>query len=341
MNKQRTEIYFLSALLLLVAILTFFIFKPFLYALILAVVFATALDPIHRRVLALTKNRRGLSSFISTLLFSIIIIVPIAFISTQIFKEATGVYGYIKEAGAIDLNEKVNSVVLSLQTLVPIPANFSFDINSILEKVLAWLIDHSGSIFKNFAQAALSIFVFIIALFSLFKERINLRARLIALSPLQDTHDEAIFKKLAGAVNSVVRGSLSVALIQGFLTSIGFYIFGIPNPTLWGSAAAIASLIPGVGTSLVLVPGIIYLFVTSSLYWSVGFLIWSVLAVGLIDNLLGPKLVERGLKVHPFLILLSILGGITFFGPIGLVLGPLVLSLFVALIEIYLLINKN
>ncbi len=341
MNKQRTEVYFLSALLLIVAVLAFFIFKPFLYSMILAVVFATVLDPIHRRVLTLTRNRKGLSALISTLLFLIIIIVPISLLTTQIFKEATGMYGYIKDAGSVGLNEKVNSVVLSLQTLIPIPADFSFDINSILEKTLSWLINHSGSIFKNFAQAALGIFIFLIALFYLFKERLSLRASLIALSPLQDEHDEAIFKKLTGAVNSVVRGNLAVALIQGVLTAIGFAIFGVPNPTLWGSLAAIAALIPGVGTSLVLIPGIIYLFLTAEISWAVGLLVWSLLAVGLIDNLLGPKLVERGIKIHPFLILLSILGGITFFGPIGFILGPLVLSLFVALVEIYLLLSKN
>ena len=132
-----------------------------------------------------------------------------------------------------------------------------------------------------------------------------------------------------------------MALIQGILTAVGFALFGVPNPTLWGSVAAIAALVPSVGTALVLFPAILFLYWSGAALSALGLLLWGATAVGLIDNFLGPKLAGRGMRLHPFLILLSILGGIALFGPIGFLLGPLVLSMLFVLLEIYSVINKE
>jgi predicted PurR-regulated permease PerM len=96
-----------------------------------------------------------------------------------------------------------------------------------------------------------------------------------------------------------------------------------------------------VGTALVVVPAIIYLYVTGAAGAALGLLVWGMFAIGLVDNVVGPKLVERGMRVHPFLILLSILGGISFFGPIGYLLGPIVLALLFVLLEIYGIITRD
>ena len=185
------------------------------------------------------------------------------------------------------------------------------------------------------------IFIFLIAIYYLFKDGHKLKTAIIILSPLQDIHDETIFDKLALAINSVIRGNLAVALVQGVLTAIGFALFGVPNATLWGSIAAIAALIPGIGTALVLLPAILYLYLSGETLSAVGLLFWGMTAVGLVDNFLGPKLASRGMRLHQFLILLSILGGISFFGPLGFLLGPLILSLLFALLEIYFAVSKE
>ena len=125
------------------------------------------------------------------------------------------------------------------------------------------------------------------------------------------------------------------------MTEMGFSIFGVPNPILWGSVAAVAALIPGVGTALVLIPSILYLFFIGETVSASGLLVWGIVAVGLVDNILGPKLVGRGIKLHPFLTLLSILGGISFFGPLGFLFGPLTLSLLFAFLEIYSTIRRE
>jgi predicted PurR-regulated permease PerM len=331
MNKQKTELYFLGILLLIVATFTFFIFKPFLFALILATVFATVFDPFYRAILSRTKNRESLSAFISTLIILLLIIVPLTFIGLQIFKESVSLYTFLGE----------NSVIMSLENALPTSISEAIDIDKYFELSLAWLVEHLTLIFTNVAKALVGVVIFLISVYYLFKERVRFKKSLVSFSPLQDVHDEQIFNKLALAVNSVVRGNLTVALIQGILTALGFFIFGVPNPTLWGALAAIFALVPSVGTSIVLAPAVVYLYLLVSPFSALGLLIWGVIAVGLVDNILGPKFVSSGVKLHPFLILLSTLGGITFWGPIGFILGPLILSLFFSLVEIYLSINPR
>ncbi len=352
MNHQKSELYFLLILLAGIFVLAFFIFKPFLYALILAMIFATVFAPFHKRALAITRERKGLAALLVTISVLIVVIVPFAFLGIQIFQEATQLYSFLTQNGSAtdplrrSFSEAspslgIGNTIQNLTRFSPVPIEFSVDLNQYLKQGLSWLLQHLGPLFANVAEVILGFFIFLIALYYLFKDGCKFKAAVVTLSPLQDIHDETIFNKLALAINSVIKGNLTVALVQGILTAVGFAIFGVPNATLWGSVAAITALIPGIGTALVLLPAILYLYFSGETFFAVGLLLWGMTAVGLVDNFLGPKLVGRGMRIHPFLILLSILGGIGFFGPLGFLLGPLVLSLLFAFLEIYSAIHKE
>ena len=342
MNHQKSELYFLLILLCGIFILTFFIFKPFLYALILAIVFATVFGPIHKKMLVITRERNGLTALLATILVFIVVIAPLAFLGIQIFQEATQLYSsLVSNGGATDLSRGVTDTLRSFTKFSPVPIEFSIDFNQYLKQGLSWLLQHLGSLFANITKAIVGIFIFLVALYYLFKDGQKLKNAVVALSPLKDIHDETIFNKLSLAINSIIKGNLAVALVQGILTAIGFTIFGVPNAALWGSIAAIAALIPGIGTALVIFPAILYLLLSGKIFLSIGLFLWGITAVGLIDNFLGPKFVGRETRLHPFLVLLSILGGIGFFGLLGFLLGPLVLSLLFAFLEIYFAISKE
>lgn len=342
MNHQKSELYFLLILLSGAIVLTFFILKPFLYALILAMVFVTVLEPVHKKARAITRDRNGLAALLATAFALVVIVVPLVFVGIQISQEARQLYSSLLEnGGATDFSRGVGDAIQSLTKFFPVPIEISIDVNQYAKQGLSWLLQHLGPIFANVAKAMVGIFIFLVALYYLFKDGHKLKSAVVALSPLQDIHDETIFNKLSLSVNSIVRGSLVVALVQGILTAIGFIIFGIPNAALWGSVTAIAALIPGIGTALVLLPAILYLFFGGKTLFAVGLLLWGATAVGLVDNFLGPKLVGRGTRLHPFLVLLSILGGISLFGPLGFLLGPLVLSLLFVFLEIYFYTSKE
>lgn len=344
MNTQKPQFYFLLVILAGTSILVFFIFRPFLYALILATVFATIFQPVYQKILGFLRGRQGLAALVTTFIVIVFVFTPIIFLGIQISQEAQRLYFSLTDGSGKDVVFSIfNNSINILQKYFPgiqefslnIDGSTSLTINQYVRQALSWLIQHLGSIFGSFARIAVSSFIFLISLYYLLKDGHRLKGLLISLSPLIDTDDEIIFKKLELAVNSVVKGSLIIAFTQGVLTAIGFAVFGVPNAVLWGTMATIAALIPGIGTALVITPAIIFLFFTSGLFYGFGLLAWGIGAVGLIDNFLGPKLVGHGMRVHPLIILLSVLGGLAFFGPIGFLLGPLTISLFFALLDIY------
>lgn len=344
MQTNRLQNNFFFALLIGVIVLTFFIFLPYLSPLIIAAVFAVLFRPIHRKIVEKYSNKKENSSvaaLLTLLIIVVLVLTPLFLISVQLSVEARNLYQYLtEEGGRIGVLDAVEVAVQGFAEKVT-PENSelftisNIDFNKYASQALQWSITNVDAVFSGIARILFDIFILILALYYMLKDGSALKRSVIKFSPLQDMYDEQIFNKLQRAVNSVIKGSLVVGVVQGMLTGIGFAIFGVPNPALWGTFAVLAALIPGIGTALVLGPGILYLILTGSLPQAVGLIIWAVLAVGLIDNFLGPKLVGGGVHVHQFLILLSVIGGLSFFGPIGFILGPLVVSLLFALLEIY------
>ena len=124
-----------------------------------------------------------------------------------------------------------------------------------------------------------------------------------------------------------------VSIIQGPLRQL--VLFLVFRKLLFGGSWRILSMIPGIGTLAIMIPGIIYLFLVSTVANAVGLIIWSILTIVIVDNIIGPHLMSRGNNLHPFIMLTSVLGGISTFGPIGFIIGPVILTLFVVLLEVY------
>jgi predicted PurR-regulated permease PerM len=155
------------------------------------------------------------------------------------------------------------------------------------------------------------------------------------MSPLSDADTENIFSKLRGMTSSVIMGSLVVAVAQGVISGAGYYLFGLPNPVLWGFASVITALVPVVGAMIIIAPAIVYFIFYSNTAVVAGFTLWVFVMVALTENILRPRLIGRNVEVHPLLVLLSVLGGLAQFGAMGFLLGPLALSFLLALLEIY------
>src|SRR3989344_650345 len=259
MPKEKLQFYFLIALLIGVFILSAFIFRPFLSAFILAIVFAIIFKPLHQKILRFTNNKSGLSALATVVVVIILVVAPLLLLGAQIFGEAQQLYTSIAENGGRDgILRALDSLVQSVEGLFPNLQGFSLDIDQYLEGALRNLVEHLGGVFSSFAKIIASSFIFLIALYYILKDNQKIKQFIIILSPLPDTDDEMIFKKLSLAVHSVIKGSLSVAFIQGILAGAGFMFFGVPNPVLWGTVTAIAALIPAIGTALVLIPAILF-----------------------------------------------------------------------------------
>ena len=334
------EFSFLIALIVVAAALTLYIFWPFMMPLVLGIIFAVVLQPLYRRLLALLGGRESIASLLTVLIAIILLVIPLSLLGVQLAQEVQGAYSAIANT---DVRAYPSEWQMRVQPWIDqyIPgangeiSRFTANIDTYVREGVSWLAQHIGAAFAGIGTFFLQTFIFLMTLYYLLRDGSRLRRFIITLSPLRDSDDEMILENLELAVNSVVKGKLFISLIQGALSGIGFALFGIPNPVLWGLVAAIASLVPPIGTALVLVPAILYLLIIGAIPAAIGLALWSVLAVGLIDNILGPKLIGRGMQLHPLLVLLSVLGGLAFFGPVGLFLGPLIVSFLVTLLSLY------
>jgi predicted PurR-regulated permease PerM len=268
-------------------------------------------------------------------------LIPLLLVTTQIFRESVDLYTSITQSnsGKNLIVSTIDNAGTMIDAMFPgtktVVTTFSNNLDVYLKQGLAWIIDNLGVVVSGFSIWLLDIFIFFVALYYFLKDGASFTKSLIKISPLDKDDMKTIFKRIHLAVNSVIKGNFLIAIIQGALTAIGFGIFSVPNALLWGSVAVITALIPGVGTGMVLVPGILYLFITNNIVGTIGLTIWGIVIVGLVDNLLRPKLVGDALSLHPLFILLSIIGGLFLFGPIGLFLGPIVMSLLFAFMDTY------
>jgi predicted PurR-regulated permease PerM len=174
-----------------------------------------------------------------------------------------------------------------------------------------------------------------LTLYFVLKDGRKLKALITRISPLKDSHDNRLFQRIAEAARSIVHGVFLVALAQGFLVGLGLWVVGIENYILWGLIAALAAPIPLLGTSIIMVPSVLYLVITAQIIPALALTLWGVIVVGLIDNVLASYLYSKGTSIHPIVLLFSILGGLVIFGPVGFIVGPLVATIAITLTTLY------
>ncbi|MEK7607622.1 MAG: AI-2E family transporter [Patescibacteria group bacterium] len=335
MDTKKLQLYFFMALLIAVFLITLALFKPFIAPVALAFMTAIVVRPIDRWILAKTKGRRTLTATLTVLFVLIVILVPLSILIEQIAVESFNFYTAVRDRGLGDANLLVAYVIKPIQSIYP---TWNPDIGGYVKSAADSLVNNFGRIFSSTASIALGLFIVLITLFYILRDGKRMKKTIMDISPLADTYDQQIIDKIERAVNSVVRGSLLTSLIKGILATLGFYVFGVEHALLWGMLTSVVSLLPGIGAGLTIIPAVLYLFLIDKLGAAIGLGIWGIIVVGLVDNILMPIVVGRGFTVHPLFVMLSVIGGIIFFGPIGLFLGPLVIALFSALIEIYKLI---
>lgn len=335
-HNVRLQHNFFLLLLAIVGVIMFYIFAPFLSALVLAFSFAVVFYPLYERILLNVKGRKNIAAFLTVSIIVVAVLIPLILVGGLLFTQAQNVY---QSVASITSDGGVAQLITNTEQFVHrFAPDATINVAEYAQRGLQWVLSHLGSFFTGFFNVLLGLVLMIIALFFLLRDGKSLREQYLKLSPLSNLYDEQILNRLATAINSVIKGSLVIALAQGTLATIGVWIFGLPNPLIWGTITTLASLIPGIGTAMVMIPAVIYLFYNGDTAQAAGLLIWQAAVVGLVDNFMAPYVLNRGIKIHPFLILISVLGGLSFFGPIGFILGPVVLAFFFALLDIYPLI---
>lgn len=330
MHKNIIERYFFFGLLLATLLLVFNIFKPFLSVLVISISFTVVLYPLYiwfRKI----KFPGWVASLTTIFLFLLLVGGPVLGIGFLVFNQSQDLYQSLSNQGVtVNFLENIENSMHKI-----LPSGINIDLEQKISESVSFLSSNISTIFTSTLSTLLGIFLIIISMFFFLKDGANWKKALILLSPLSDEDDRKIISKLSLSINGIIKGYLLIALIQGTLMGVGLAVFGVPNAALWGVMAGIGSLIPTIGTGLVSVPAVIFLFATGYTGAAIGMAIWAFMIVGWVDNLLNPIIISSKINIPQLLVLFSILGGLALFGAIGFLIGPLAVSLLYALLSIY------
>ncbi|MEZ4210958.1 MAG: AI-2E family transporter [Candidatus Paceibacterota bacterium] len=332
MNTKISPKYFFFGLLIITLGLTLFLFKPFFSVLVLSASLALVFSPLYKWLQSkMTWQSGWLASILTTFVFVIVLCGPLFLIGKLIFQQSADLYQSL--TSTYGSNQFLEDLELKISGFLP--DGIDVDLKKRVADVVATLSDDVGKIFSSTLHTLFSFLLIIFSMFYFLKDGHRWKKMIIFLSPLPDSYDKKVIQKLKQAVNGIMVGYLFIGFAQGALLGIGLAIFGIPNAVLFGVVAAVASLVPMVGTGLVAIPIILFLFATGDTASAVGLSIWSGVVVGLSDEILRPIVIGTKLNIPPLLVLFAVLGGISLLGPIGVLVGPLCISLLHALISIY------
>lgn len=330
--NRLLEYVFFFGLMGVIGYLLWLMFSPFITALALAAVIVTICYPIYGYVLERTPRRNEtFAALFTTILVIFIVVLPIMWLTSVLVTEAVSIYRILGN-GQYSIAEGLSKVEELSAQLIP---GLELDLGSYLRQGARWFAGNLGAIFAGTASTIFSFFIAIIGSFYFFRDGEKFTKSLIKISPLTDVDDSLILRRMAMAVRGVATGTVLIAIIQGTSAAIGFTLFGFERAVLFGTIVALTALVPGIGASVVFLPAVGYMVFMGDYVAAGGLVVWWLLAVSIVDNVLGPYLMSRSHPMHPFLVLLSVLGGLALFGPIGFIVGPVVTSIFIVLLEIY------
>lgn len=331
------ELVFFWILFGIAGMLSFFVMTPYLTGIFLSVVLTVLFLPVFRKIQKMIGRGRAWPALFTVLLALSVILVPLIFFGILMFQEVVNIYVSLNQPGSTivsDLNSATTSFENFMKHYIP-QFTLRTDVTSYLKSILNYLVTNIDSFFSGIVAIVIDLFIIIGAMFFFYRDGEKLHNFAVKWSPLADRYDESLISKLEIAISAVVSGALFVSVIQGFTIGIGFVVFGLPNPVLWGAVSVIAALIPIVGTAIITIPAGLYLIFHGNYTEGILMFVYGGVIVGAIDNLIRPLFIKRGVDIHPFVILLSVLGGLVYFGPIGFLAGPITIAFFYALLDIY------
>ncbi len=328
-----------------ISLLFLWMIKAFLLALLLGAITAGLTDPLFRGLTRFFGGRKVLAAIVVVAGLVLLVIGPVSALLGVVVKQAVEI---TQDVGPWAEAQIANPDSISIW-FERIPFKDYLLIDPVLperERVIEILGDTvkgAGSLLIDGLAAAgrgtvsflLQLFIFLYSVFFFQLSGREALDRILYLSPLDAEDEDLIMERFLSVTRATLRGSLLIGGLQGLLAGLGFAAAGVPGAAFWGTIVVVLSVIPGVGAPIVWIPAVAWMVATGSL-WAGGLLaLWCALVVGSIDNILRPRLVGSDAKMSDLMILISTLGGISLFGPVGFIVGPVVAAIFVTLWGVY------
>lgn len=340
-NRDMILRFFL-ALFIVSFIMLGWLIWPFISIIILASVVTGIFNPVFNSFK--NKINASVASLLTCMIIFIILFIPIVFFVGILSKEAYDLYLMAKTAVLSDqiktlfessrVLEKINQI-LSNFNIVLTGEELNKAISEIGKVVGLFLYEQASSIASNVLRFVLNFFFMLLIIYFLLIEGNRLVSFIVDLSPLPREQDEKLIQKFKDIAGAVLIGNGLAGLIQGALGGIVFVVFGLKSPFMWGLIMALLAFLPILGIGAVFIPAAVYLFLQGQIGAGIFFVVFYVILSGSIEYLLKPKLVGKRVKMPTLLVFLSIMGGLKMFGILGIIYGPLVVTAFLTLTDIY------
>lgn len=339
-QRRRATIIFLVALSAVTLWFCYLIARPFLEPVFFAVVLVIVFHPLHARLHRHIRSESA-AALLSTLCALLTIIIPAFLLSAALRNELTAVYQSLSAGGAQDgglimralqLLEKARMWLGKYVDLsqVDLRAELSDRLQQFSSFLLSQLAGFAGDVTSFAVAAVISFFT----LFYLFRDGRVFWQRLSALIPLSPAQLEKLTTGVSGTITSSMYGGVAVAVAQGTLLGLAFWVLGLPSPVLWGMMTALFSFMPLVGTAMIWLPASIILMLIGHPVKGLILLAWGAGVVSTVDNIIRPLVISRQMRFHPLWVFFALLGGVQAFGVIGLFVGPAVLALATSLFSL-------
>lgn len=315
--------------------------QSFLVTLFLAAVFSAMAQPTYGWFLDKVGGRKAAAAAITLLVLITAVLVPGLLLASLIAGQAGSLATTIGPL-ATQLVETFNTVSIDLPEWVPfrdelmtLGPQIASRIAGVVGQVGQYLLSLLANATQGTAVFFLQLFVMLYAMFFFLIDGRAIIDRLLRMTTLDMTMQKRIVSQAYIVAKATMKGTLVIGVVQGVLGGIGFWMFGISNSVLWGTVMAIASVIPGIGPTIVWLPAVIYLFVEGSVGPALGLLAWSALLVATVDNVLRPILIGGDTKMPDLVVLISTFGGLASFGAVGLVIGPVLAAVFFTIWDVF------
>lgn len=344
MRREHIAVILFAAFVTIAVYLFFRVMKPFLVPIIWGAVLSGVFYPINNRLRRRLK-RDNLRALIMCALAALVIILPVVFLAFGLASEATDLYPRFKAAlgaGRYDFilrphvygwNEKVR------QLLGDRVDTSSLDVESFIlanvDRISRFLVNQLSRFIGNLSLAIVTFVFTLISMFYFFRDGDHLVRRVRELLPMSEDLKATLSHRITEVVHATIYGGVAVALVQGILGGLIFWILGIRSPILWGAVMALFALIPPLGPSLIYVPAAIILGISGSWVKAVILAALGVVLISNVDNVMKPLIIGKRAKMHQLILLFSIIGGIMAFGLVGIILGPVLAAIILALLEVY------
>ncbi len=311
---------------------------PFLSPLLWAAILTLALYPIYKRLLLRLRGRRSLAAGIMTFAALLLVIGPAVSLLIVLAAQAVDLYqgasSFLQSGRLADLWSRFTTSFLDR-----LPALAGLDLKGMAMKsigdISAGLAGQIGGVLKNTLILAVDIVIMVIALFFFFRDGETFYTAVIDILPFTKKQKEAMARKFSDTFSAVINGVFLIALLQGAMTGIGFFLFHVPYAIFWGVLAAMLALLPVGGAALVWIPGALYLYLGGSTLQGVLLGVWGLVLVSLPDNFLKPLIIGKKTKIPTFVLFIALLGGVQAYGVLGILFGPVVVTLLMVFVQIY------